>query len=150
MLYLLSTTCTYACFTFQYFGKIPDGYQIARVWRNWACDQPVSCSYEIGVFTRRSKLSFRCLLSKVIPFILSTLYIEHSSFDITFIYSYMWDLTYWAHIWCASGFVLKTGCYNLPFFSFVHSTSDLHCLRTVLFYSWQPPSTKKHTSKQAK
>ena len=34
MLYLLSTTCTYACFTFQIFEKILDGYQIARVWRN--------------------------------------------------------------------------------------------------------------------
>ena len=31
MLYLLSTTCTYACFTFQIFGKIPDGYQIASL-----------------------------------------------------------------------------------------------------------------------
>jgi hypothetical protein len=25
----------------------------------------------------------------------------------------MCDLTSWAHIWCVSGFVLKTGCYNL-------------------------------------
>ena len=32
---------------------------------------------------------FRCLLSKVIPFILSMLYIEHSSFDFNLIYSYM-------------------------------------------------------------
>ena len=24
----------------------------------------------------------------------------------------MWDLTFWAHIWCVSGFVLKTGCYT--------------------------------------
>jgi len=24
----------------------------------------------------------------------------------------MWDLTSWAHIWCVSGFVLKTGCYT--------------------------------------
>ena len=28
---LLSTICTYACFTFLYFGKIPDGYQIASL-----------------------------------------------------------------------------------------------------------------------
>ena len=31
---LLSTICTYACFIFLYFGKIPNGYQIAGVWRN--------------------------------------------------------------------------------------------------------------------
>jgi hypothetical protein len=30
-----------------------------------------------GVFTWRPELSFRCLLSKVISFIISTLYIEH-------------------------------------------------------------------------
>jgi hypothetical protein len=24
----------------------------------------------------------------------------------------MWDLTSWTHIWCVSGFVLKTGCYS--------------------------------------
>ena len=35
MLYLLSTTCTYACFTFIYFEKILDGYQFARVRRSW-------------------------------------------------------------------------------------------------------------------
>ena len=57
--------------------KFPDGYQIARVWRNYACDQPVSCPCRIGVFTLRSELSFRCLLSKVIFSIQSTLYIEH-------------------------------------------------------------------------
>ena len=57
--------------------KPPNGYQMARVWRNWACDQPVSCPCGIGVFTRRSELPFRCLLSKVVFFILCTLYIEH-------------------------------------------------------------------------
>ena len=84
------------------------------VQRSQACDQPVSCPYGIGVFTRRSELSFHCLLSKVVCFILSTLYIEHLSFDITLIYSYMLDLTSWAHIWCVSGFVLKTRCYSCP------------------------------------
>jgi len=57
--------------------KIPDGYQIARVWRNYACDQPVSCPCRIGVFTRRSERSFHYLLSKCYILILSTLYIEH-------------------------------------------------------------------------
>ena len=33
-------------------------------------------------------------------------------FDITLICSYMWDLTSWAHIWCVSSFVLKTGCFT--------------------------------------
>ena len=40
-----------------------------------AINQSVPCG--IGVFTRRSELSFRCLLSKVISFILSMLYIKH-------------------------------------------------------------------------
>ena len=79
--------------------KIPDGYQIARVWRNSACDQPVSCSCGSGVLTWRSELSFRCLYSEVIIFIL-----------IRCLICYMWDLTSWTHIWCVSGFVLKTGC----------------------------------------
>ena len=77
MLYLLSTTCTYACFTFQYFGKkIPDGCQIASLEELglWSTSQ---LPLWIVVFTRRSELSFYCLLSKVISFILSTLYIEH-------------------------------------------------------------------------
>ena len=47
------------------------------------------------------------------------------SFDITLICSYMWDLTFRAHIWCVSGFVLKTGCYN-------HQLSNL--LRLVRFF----------------
>ena len=34
------------------------------------------------------------------------------SIDITLIYSYMWDLTSRAHIWCVFGFVLKIGCYK--------------------------------------
>ena len=78
MLYLLSMTCTYACFIFSIIWiKIPDGYQIARVWRNYACDQLVSCPCGIRVFTQRSELSFRCLLSMVISFILSMLYSKH-------------------------------------------------------------------------
>jgi len=38
---------------------------------------------------------------------------KHCLFDITPICGYMWDLTSWAHIWCVSGFVLKTGCYTI-------------------------------------
>ena len=56
--------------------KIPDGYQIASLEELdlWSTSQ---LSLWIGVFTRRSELSFHYLLSKVIFFILSTLYIEH-------------------------------------------------------------------------
>ena len=48
-------------------------------------------------------------------YILCTKYVIYwaLSIDITLIYSYMWDLTSWAHIWCVSGFVLKTGCYRV-------------------------------------
>jgi hypothetical protein len=38
-------------FIFQYFGKIPDGYQISRDWSRQACDQPASCPLWSGVFT---------------------------------------------------------------------------------------------------
>ena len=56
--------------------KIPDGYQIASLEELglWSTSQ---LSLWIRVFTRRLELSFRCLLFKVISFILSMLYIEH-------------------------------------------------------------------------
>ena len=72
---------------------------------------------ELESSPRRLELSFHCLLSKVIPFILSTVYIEHLSFDITLICSYMWDLTSWAHIWYGVYLVLflKPGATTKPF-----------------------------------
>ena len=57
--------------------KILDGYQIVRVWRNQACDQPVSCPCGSGVFTQRSELSFSYLLSKVIFLILICYVFKH-------------------------------------------------------------------------
>ena len=51
------------------------------------------------------------------------------SFDITLIYSYMWHLTFWAHIWYVSGFDLKTRCYRarvaMPMTVAAHSLVDL-------------------------
>ena len=76
MLYLLSTTCIYACFIFFIIWiNILNGYQIASLEQLglWSTSQ---LSPWNGVFTRRSELSFRCLLSKVISFILNMLYIE--------------------------------------------------------------------------
>ena len=60
-----------------------------------------------------SELSFRCVLSKVISLVIIR-YIKHCLLILPLIYSYMWDLTSWAHIWCVYGFVLKTGCYMGP------------------------------------
>ena len=91
--------------------KILDGYQIASLEELdlWSTSQ---LSLWSGVFTRRSKLSFRCLQSKVISLVILR-YIEHCLLILPLICSYMWDLTSWAHIWCVSDFVLKTGCYNI-------------------------------------
>ena len=80
--------------------------------RSLACDQPVSWDPVEWSHHLKIGVSFRCLLSKVISFILSTLYIKHCFLILPFICSYMWDLTFWAHIWCVSSFVLKTGCYT--------------------------------------
>ena len=55
------------------------------------------------------------------------------SFDITLICSYMWDLTFWAHIWCISGFVLKTGCYN--FGETFAPVARLETIRILLAYA---------------
>ena len=68
---------------------------------------PVEWSLQpkIGVF-------FRCLLAKVVFLVLIRYVIKHLPFDITLICSHMCDLTFWAHIWCLYGFVLKTGCYT--------------------------------------
>ena len=105
---------TLALFFLIIWIKIPDGYQIASLEElgMWSTSQ---LSLWIRVFTQRSELSFRYLLSKIIRYILYTKYIIYwaLSFDITLIFSYMWDLTSWAHIWCVSGFVLKTGCYKV-------------------------------------
>jgi hypothetical protein len=60
------------------------------------------------------RMSFRCLLAKFVSSVLLRYVIKHLSFNITLIYSHMCDLTYWTHICRVSGFVLKTGCYNLP------------------------------------
>ena len=44
--------------------------------------------------------------------LLSTLYNKHYYLISPLFCSYMWELILKTHIWCASGFVLKTGCYN--------------------------------------
>ena len=76
MLYLLSTNVLMLALFFNTLEKSRMGTRLL-VWRKWACNQPVSCPCGIGVFTRRLELSFRCLLSKVMSFILSMLYIKH-------------------------------------------------------------------------
>jgi hypothetical protein len=56
-------------------------------------------------------VSFRCLLAKFVFSILICYGIKHLSYDITLICSHIRDLTSWTHIWCVSGFVLKTRYY---------------------------------------
>jgi hypothetical protein len=58
------------------------------------------------------QVSFRCLLIKVIFFVLIHYVIKHLSFDITLIYGHMCDLTFWTHMWCVFDFVLKIRCYK--------------------------------------
>jgi hypothetical protein len=56
------------------------------------------------------RVSFRCLLSKVVFFVPIRYVIKHSVLIVPLICSRMCDLTFWARIWCVSGFVLKTRC----------------------------------------
>ena len=54
----------------------------------------------------------------------------------------MWDLTFWAHIWCVSGFVLKTECYITSPFSYWIWT-PLRPWTNFLFFSRKVVSLKK-------
>jgi hypothetical protein len=76
MLCLWSTKCTHACLfsiLWKYPGWVPDCQRLEQLGL-WSTSQ---LSLWSGVFTWRSELSFCCLLSKAISFILSMLYIEH-------------------------------------------------------------------------
>ena len=59
----------------------------------------------------QSCLSVDCFLR--LSLLLSSLYIKHCEWYSPFICSYMWGLITRAHIWCAFGFVLETGCYRV-------------------------------------
>ena len=72
----------------------------------------------------QSCLSVDCFLR--LSLLLSSLYIKHYDLILPFICSYMWDLISRAHIWCAFGFVLETGCYINPSLSVVISSSWTH------------------------
>ena len=59
-----------------------------------------------------SCLSVECFLR--LSLLLSTLYNKHCYLISPLFCSYMWELILKTHIWCASGFVLKIGCYKGP------------------------------------
>jgi hypothetical protein len=76
MLCLWSTKCTHACLCsilWKNPGWVPDCQRLEQIGL-WSTSQ---LSLWSGVFTWRPELSFCCLLSKVISFIISMLYIEH-------------------------------------------------------------------------
>ena len=56
--------------------KIPDGYQIASLEKSLGLCSTSQLSLWIWSFRLKNGVSFRCLLSKVISFILSSLYIS--------------------------------------------------------------------------
>jgi hypothetical protein len=64
-------------FIFQYFKKNPEWVPDCQILEQTGLWSTSQLSLWSGVFTWRPELSFRCLLSKGISFILSTLYIEH-------------------------------------------------------------------------
>jgi len=57
--------------------KIPDGYQIASLEKSLGLCSISQLSLWIWSFRLKNGVSFRCLLSKVISFILSSLYNKH-------------------------------------------------------------------------
>ena len=71
------------------------------VWIQWS-----------GVYIRKSKLFIRWLFLRLYLLYYVHYVIKHCYLITPLICSYMWDLFLKTHIWCASGFVLKTGCYR--------------------------------------
>ena len=67
----------YLClFIFFIWIKIPDGYQIASLEESLGLRSTSQLSLWIWSFRLKNEVHFRCLLSKVISFILSSLYIS--------------------------------------------------------------------------
>ena len=78
MLYLLSTTCTYACFIFHIFGKKSRmGTRLLEFGGIRLVINQSVVSVELESSPEEWSCLFHCLLSKVISFILSMLYIKH-------------------------------------------------------------------------
>jgi len=57
--------------------KIPDGYKIASLEKSLGLCSTSQLSLWIWSFRLKNGVSFHCFLSKVISFILSSLYIKH-------------------------------------------------------------------------
>ena len=67
----------YLCLPLHFISiKILDGYQIASLEKSLGLCSTSQLSLWIWSFRLKNRVSFRCLLSKVIPFILSSLYIS--------------------------------------------------------------------------
>ena len=113
MLYLLSTTCIYACFIF--FKSLEKSRMGTRLLEFGGIRLRSTSQLSLWNWSLHLKIGVIFPLSILWGYILYTnmLCIQALSIDIILICSYMWDLTSWAHIWYISGFVLKTGCYNI-------------------------------------
>ena len=70
------------------------------VWIQWS-----------GVYTQRSELFIRWLFLRLYLLYYVHYVIKRCYLITPLLCSYMWDLFLKTHIWCASGFVLKTRCH---------------------------------------
>ena len=110
LLYLLSSTWTHSCNFPHTSGRITVCQRLEKLGL-WSTSQFESGGVKSAPGDQ-SCLSVDCFLR--LSLLLSSLYIKHYDLILPFICSYMWDLISRAHIWCAFGFVLETGCYIGP------------------------------------
>ena len=108
LLYLLSSTWTHSCNFPHTSGRITVCQRLEKLGL-WSTSQFGSGGVKSAPGDQ-SCLSVDCFLR--LSLLLSSLYIKHYDLILPFICSYMWDLISRAHIWCAFGFVLETGCYT--------------------------------------
>ena len=88
-----------------------------------------------------SCLSVECFLR--LSLLLSTLYNKHCYLISPLFCSYMWELILKTHIWCASGFVLKTECYTDLIIARKSRANGKHrvnndSLTKTYYYIWRP------------
>ena len=133
LLYLLSSTWTHSCNFPHTSGRITVCQRLEKLGL-WSTSQFGSGGVKSAPGDQ-SCLSVDCFLR--LSLLLSSLYIKHYDLILPFICSYMWGLITRAHIWCAFGFVLKTGCYTVYFQDFrlqtCHSFTMWYLLRFTIF-----------------
>jgi hypothetical protein len=112
ILCLLSGALLTLALLFNYFGKIPDGYQMVELVSFLRSAIP-PVNHPGGVWRLHLKIR-KCISATLINTLSLCNTIDHYnialSLDTIVICRHMCVIDSWAHIWCTSGFVRKTGC----------------------------------------